>query len=41
MMRKEDQKLVALVELLIAKNVIAKDDAQHIVTMQPFPQISL
>lgn len=41
MMRKEDQKVTALVELLIAKNVIGREDAKAVLGMQPFPQMTI
>jgi len=37
-MRKEDHKLEALTRLLAAKKVITKDDAEGILSLEPFPQ---
>ena len=39
LMRKEDAKLKALIEVLKRRNVISGDDAETILSMQPFPQV--
>ncbi len=39
LMRKEDTKLVELIDILRNKNVINNDEASRILGMQPFPQI--
>ncbi len=41
LMRKEDTKLKALVDILHQKKVISQTDAQHIFGMDPFPQAAL
>lgn len=41
LMRKEDNKVVALVELLQKKSIISQSDAQKILGMDPFPQGAL
>ncbi|NQV11765.1 hypothetical protein HQ524_00225 [Candidatus Uhrbacteria bacterium] len=38
MMRKEDKKLSALIELLEKKHVIDEQEASEILQLQPFPQ---
>jgi hypothetical protein len=38
LMRKEDTKLVELVDVLLNKNVINNDEANRILGMQPLPQ---
>lgn len=40
LMRGEDRKLSALVEVLMTKNVLNHEEAQTILAMQPFPQMS-
>lgn len=40
LMRKEDTKLVELIDVLRNKNVINKDEASRILGMQPFPQMT-
>ncbi len=40
LMRGEDKKLSVLVEVLAAKNVLSRDEAQSILAMQPFPQMT-
>ena len=37
-LKSEDRKLCALVELLVAKSVITTPEAHSIIKMQPFPQ---
>jgi hypothetical protein len=37
-MRKEDHKLEALTRLLASKKVISEDDANNILSLEPFPQ---
>lgn len=39
--RKEDKKVVAIIELLVERNVIAAADAKRILAMDPFPRASL
>jgi hypothetical protein len=39
LMRKEDTKLVELIDVLRNKNVINNEEANRILGMQPFPQI--
>jgi hypothetical protein len=39
--RKEDTKLVALVQLLNKRKVITPTDAKHILGMDPFPQAGI
>jgi len=39
--RKEDTKLKELVEILKKKNVLTDEDVKHILTMEPFAQLSL
>lgn len=41
MMRKEDDKVKALITLLQKKKVISEEDAKSLLTMQPFPQLLL
>lgn len=41
LMRKEDRKLISLIELLIDKQLITIDDAKNIFKMEPFPQLIL
>ncbi len=41
LMRKEDAKLKALIEILQRRHVISGDEAKGILSMQPFPQLSL
>lgn len=41
LMRKEDTKLKALVDVLHQKKVISEADAKHILGMDPFPQLAL
>lgn len=38
--RKEDKKVVAIIELLVERNIIAAVDAKRILGMEPFPQLS-
>lgn len=38
--RKEDKKVVAIIELLVERNVIEVADAKRILGMEPFPQLS-
>lgn len=38
LMRKEDRKLAALVELLKNKKVISENDAKQIIALEPFPK---
>lgn len=38
LMRKEDRKLITLVEVLKAKKVISDDDAKQILALEPFPK---
>ena len=38
LMRKEDHKLIALVEILKNRKVISDDDAQQILSLEPFPK---
>lgn len=38
LMRKEDRKLGALIELLANKKVISPDDAKQILSLEPFPK---
>ena len=40
LMRGEDKKLSVLVEVLMTKNVLSREEAQSILAMQPFPQMS-
>lgn len=37
--RKEDKKLVSLVEILEKKNILSRDDAKFIFSLEPFAQI--
>lgn len=39
LMRKEDAKLKALIEILQRRNVISGEDVKTILSMQPFPQM--
>ncbi len=39
--RKEDKKVVAIIELLVERNIIAAADAKKILGMDPFPQFSV
>lgn len=39
LMRKEDHKVVRLVEVLKAKQVLAPEEAREILGMEPFPQL--
>jgi len=39
LMRKEDAKLTALIEMLSKKNIISADEVKTILSMQPFPQL--
>lgn len=41
LMRKEDTKLRTLVDVLKKREIISKDDAQYILSLEPFPQLSL
>jgi hypothetical protein len=41
LMRKEDHKVVAIVDVLLKRKVITSEDAQRILAMEPFPQHSL
>ncbi len=41
LMRKEDTKLKALVEILAEKKVLSSDDAKKIFSLEPFPQLAL
>lgn len=41
LMRKEDIKVRALVELLREKQVLTDLDVKRLVTMEPFPQVSI
>jgi len=38
-MRKEDHKLEALTRLLASKKVITENDANNILSLEPFPQV--
>ena len=38
-MRKEDIKIRALVEILRKKNILTKEEEKKVLTMQPFPQL--
>ena len=38
LMRKEDRKLGALIELLKTKHVISDEDAKQILSLEPFPK---
>lgn len=38
LMRKEDRKLGALIELLKNKKIISDDDAKQILSLEPFPR---
>ena len=40
LMRGEDRKLSALVEVLMTKKVLNQEEAQTILAMQPFPQMA-
>lgn len=40
-LRSEDRKLAALVEVLRTRQVITEDDAKQILSMKPFPQLSV
>ncbi|KKU73650.1 MAG: hypothetical protein UX98_C0005G0026 [Parcubacteria group bacterium GW2011_GWA2_47_26] len=37
--RKEDRKIVRLVEILRDKNILAQEEAKQILGMEPFPQL--
>lgn len=39
LMRKEDRKVMLLVDMLQKKNVLSGEEAKQILTMEPFPQI--
>ena len=39
LMRKEDRKVSALVDVLRVKQVLSDEEAKRILTMEPFPQI--
>lgn len=41
LMRKEDKKVQSLIEVLCSKKVISTEEAKRILSMEPFPQISL
>lgn len=41
MMRKEDVKMRALVEVMAQKQLLSKDEANKILSMEPFPQLAL
>ena len=41
LMRKEDKKVKKLVEILKKKNLINEADEKEIMSMEPFPQVSL
>ncbi|MEK9182922.1 MAG: hypothetical protein AAB849_00220 [Patescibacteria group bacterium] len=41
LMRKEDKKVVALVEILREDKVIAPEKAETVLKMEPFPQLSV
>ena len=41
LMRKEDKKVQSLIEILCSKKVISTEEAKRILSMEPFPQISL
>ncbi len=41
LMRKEDTKLKALVEILAEKKVLNEEDKKRIFTMEPFPQLMI
>ena len=38
-MRKEDRKVVSLISLLRAKQLISEDEAKSLLGMEPFPQV--
>ena len=40
-LRGEDRKLAALVDILRTRQVITNDDAKQILSMKPFPELSL
>lgn len=41
LMRKEDHKLISLIELLLDKSVITATEAKNIFAMEPFPKLAV
>ena len=39
LMRKEDRKMLTLVEILFKNKIISEKERQHILSLEPFPQL--